>query len=197
MRYFLLILGVTALIGCSSRVPLTKGLIKDYGLSVRDMTRLQLYISGGILLEKRMTVIDKNIDASDYSLKKVEDYYVKQVFFAKGTPCVATSAAADKLSVAFEEPGDALNFASGSHGDTAVYAYVPDKKAVRDTVKARPAEAGFRNWKTIGEENYSDTLFTVLVKSSLPYLIVDKTSLKNFIMEMRRVKGLKQTEILR
>ncbi|HEX7511141.1 MAG TPA: hypothetical protein VF335_07575, partial [Chitinivibrionales bacterium] len=93
MRLIILVIGVALLCGCSSRVALTKGLIKDYGLSVRDMTRLQLYISGGILLEKRMTVIDKNIDASDYSLKKVEDYYVKQVFFAKGTPCVATSAA--------------------------------------------------------------------------------------------------------
>jgi len=197
MRYFLLILGMAALFGCSSRVPLTKGLVREYGLSVRDMTKVQLYVSGGILLEKRAKFVDKNIDQSDYSLKKVEDYYVKQIYFAKGTPCVANTAAADKLAVAFEQPGSALSFVSNAHSDTAVYAYVPEKRYSHDTIKTRPAEAGFRNWITVGEEHYEDTVYTVLIKNELPYLFVDKTSLKNFIMEMRRVKGLKQTDILR
>ena len=197
MRHIIPLLCLLALFGCSSRVALTKGLIKDYGLSVRDMTKLQLYVSGGILLEKRVKVIDKNIDQTDYSLKKVEDYYVKQVYFAKGTPCVASTAVADKLAVAFEQPGSTLNFVTGVRSDTAVYAYQPGRRLTHDTVRVRPMEAGFRNWKTVGEDNYEDTLYTVLVKDQMPFLIVDKTSLKNFIMEMRRVKGLKQSEILR
>jgi hypothetical protein len=195
MRSFLFLTIMMAVAGCASHVPLTKGLMKDYGLSVNDIPKLQLYVSDGILLEKHAIKIDKNINAADYSLKKVEDYYVKQIYFAKGTPCVAKSAVADKLMVAFEHPGDVLGFTSDAHGNKDKFFYQPDKKYNRDTIKMRPSEAGFSDWKTIGEEVYSDTEYTVLIESEMPFLIVDKSSLKNFILESRRVKGLKQTEI--
>jgi len=195
MRSILFLMIMMAVAGCSSHVPLTKGLLKDYGLSVNDIPKLQLFVSDGILLEKHAIKIDKNIDATDYSLKKVEDYYVKQIYFANGTPCVAKSAAADKLMVAFERWSDVLSFASNTGGNKAVYFYQPDKKFSRDTIKARPREAGFHDWKTIGEEVYSDTTYSVLIKNELPFLIVDKSSLKNFILESRRVSGVKQTEI--
>jgi hypothetical protein len=77
----------------------------------------------------------------------------------------------------------------------ALFFYQPDKRFIRDTIKMRPSEAGFRDWKTIGEEGYADTQYTVLIENELPFLIVDKSSLKNFILESRRVSGLKQSDI--
>ncbi|MDD5675404.1 MAG: hypothetical protein PHC61_14635 [Chitinivibrionales bacterium] len=190
----ILILALLA-VGCSSRVPLTKGLIQDYRLSDNDIPKLQLYISDGILLEKRLTTIDKNIDSASFALKKVEDYFVKQVYFKKGTPCIAVSAAADKVAVAFEQPGDNLSFVARPHAPGTPFTYEPDKKFQRDSTEDRPAAAGFSKWKITGNETYNDTSYNVLIKNDLPYLLVDKTSLKNFTIVARKVKGLRQMEI--
>jgi hypothetical protein len=197
MRLVTVIITALLIFGCSSRVPLTKGLIKDYGLSINDITKLQLYVSDDILLEKHQKKIDKNIDSTDYSLKKVEDYYVNQIIFAKETPCIAGSAAPDKLSVAFEHPGDYLIFISNPHNERAFYYYKPDRRLLHDTVFSRPSDAGYGNWKTIGDETYSDTLYSVLIKNEMPFLMVDKSSLKNFILDARKVKGVKQSELNR
>jgi hypothetical protein len=194
MRLSVLFIALPLMLGCSSRVPLTKGLIREYGLSSRDIPKLQLYISDGILLEKHMMKVDKNIDSTSYALKKVEDYYDKQVYFKKETPCVAMTAAPDKLAVAFEEDGDNLNFIAVPRIESSAYTYQPDKKFVRDSVETRPT-AGFGNWKIIGEERYADTSYNVLIKSGLPFLLVDKTSLRNFTIDARKVKGLKQIDI--
>jgi len=195
MRHIVLLFLVTFLIGCSSHVALTTGLIKEYGLSSSDIPKLQLYISDGILMEKHITKIDKNIDAESYGLKKVEDYYVKQIYFKSKTPCIATSASQDKVAVAFEQPGSSLDFVTNRHSDNPTFVFQPSKRLARDTIEDRQAAAGFRNWVTIGEEKYSDTTFKVLINGDLPYLLVDKTSLKNFIIDSRKVKGLRQSDV--
>jgi len=195
MRFLIPFICVFFMFGCASRVPLTKGLIRDYGLSSADIPRLQLYISDGILLEKRLTKIDKNIDSTSYGLIKVEDYYVKQLYFKKETPCIATGAAPDKLAVAFEWPGGRLNFCAVSHGSAVSYDYQPHKMSAGDTLQTRPQAAGFRNWKMIGEEIYGDTSYNVLIHKNIPFLLVDKTSLKNFTIDARKVKGLRQTDV--
>jgi hypothetical protein len=194
MRRPVLFIALLLMLGCSSRVPLTKGLIQDYGLSSRDIPKLQLYISDGILLEKHLMKIDKNIDSTNYALKKVEDYYVKQIYFKKETPCIALTATADKLAVAFEEDRDNLNFVSAPRNEGSAYTYQPDKKFVHDTVETQPTP-GFAKWKIIGEETYADTSYNVLIKNDLPFLLVDKTSLRNFTIDARKVKGLKQTDV--
>ncbi len=195
MRHLVLLLLAAIFIGCSSHVALTTGLIKEYGLSSSDIPKLQLYISDGILMEKHITKIDKNIDAESYGLKKVEDYYIKQIYFKSKTPCIATSASQDKVAVAFEQPGSSLEFVANRHADNTTFVFQPSKKLAHDTVEARQAAAGFGNWVTIGEEKYSDTTFKVLVKDDLPFLLVDKTSLKNFIIDSRKVKGLRQSDV--
>jgi len=195
MRYVVFLVVALSMLGCSSRVPLTRGLIKDYGLSSSDIPKLQLYISDGILLEKRMMKIDKNIDSTNYGLKKVEDYYVKQTYFKKETPCIAVSAVADKLSVAFEQSGDALGFVSASGNASSTYNYQPAKRFSHDTLETRPSGEGFGNWMVIGEDTYADTSYKVLIRNNLPYLLVDKTSLKNYSIDARKVKGLRQSDL--
>jgi hypothetical protein len=195
MRFLIPFICVFFIFGCASRVPLTKGLIRDYGLSSGDITRLQLYISDGILLEKRTAKIDKNIDSASFALKKVEDYYVKQLYFKRETPCIAVNAAPDKLSVSFEWPGGRLNFCAVSHGPSVTYDYQPHKMSARDTPQTRPQATGFGNWTMIGEETYGDTLYNVLIRKDFPVLLVDKTSLKNFTIDARKVKGLRQTDV--
>jgi hypothetical protein len=195
MRMFAVFIFVFFMFGCASHVPLTKGIMRDYNLSSSDISRLQLYISDGILLEKRIMKIDKNIDSSSFGLKKVEDYYVKQIYFKSETPCIAVNTAPDKLAVAFEWPGGRLNFRAVSHNGPSIYEYQPDKKFARDTLENRPASAGFGNWKTIGAETYADTSYNVLIRKALPILLVDKTSLRNFTIDARKVKGLRQTDV--
>jgi hypothetical protein len=194
MRRPALFIALLLIFGCSSRVPLTKGLIREYGLSSRDIPKLQLYVSDGILLEKHVMKVDKNIDSTSYALKKVEDYYVKQIYFKKETPCIAMIAAPDKLAVAFEEDRDNLNFVWASRNDGSACLYQPDKRFFRDSMETPPS-SGFANWKFIGEETYADTSYNVLIKGDLPFLLVDKTSLRNLTIDARKVKGLKQIDI--
>ena len=195
MRKLAVFIVTVSLLGCSSHVALTTGLIKEYGLSTNDITKLQLYVSDGILMEKRITKIDKNIDSSSYGLKKVEDYYVKRIYFKSGTPCIATSASPDKVVVAFEQPGSGLDFVAGRRSDNTPFVFQPSRKFSHDSAESREAAAGFRNWKLIGEEKYSDTTFNVLIRSESPFILVDKTSLQNFIIESRSVKGLRQSDV--
>jgi hypothetical protein len=195
MRHLVVLVAISSLLGCSPHVALTTGLIKEYGLSTNDITKLQLFVSDGILMEKHMTKIDKNIDSSSYGLKKVEDYYVKRIYFNTGTPCIATSASPDKVAVAFEQPGSSLEFVARKRSDNTIFVFQPSKKFPHDTIEARESAAGFRNWKLIGEEKYSDTTFNVLVKDELPFILVDRTSLQNFIIESRSVKGLRQSDV--
>ena len=195
MRLPALLIILSFLLGCSSRVALTSALIKEYGVSTSDITKLQLYVSDGILMEKRFTKIDKNIDSSSYGLKKVEDYYVKQIYFKTGTPCIATSASVDKVAVAFEQPGSSLDFVAGGHSAGSSFVFQPSRRSPRDSSETRQAAAGFRNWKLIGEEKYSDTTFNVLVRDETPFLLVDKTSLQKFIIESRSVKGIRQSDV--
>jgi hypothetical protein len=194
MRRPILFITLLLLCGCSSRVPLTKGLIREYGLSSRDIPKLQLYISDGILLEKHKTKVDKNIDSTNYALTKVEDCYVKQIYFKKETPCIVMTASPDKLAVAFEEDRDILNFVWAPRNENSTYTYKPDRRIARDSVETPPTP-GFANWKIIGEETYADTSYNVLIKRDLPFLLVDKTSLRNFTIDARKVKGLKQVDI--
>ena len=104
------------------------------------------------------------------------------------------TAAPDKLAVAFEEDRDNLNFVWALRNESSAYTYQPDKRFVRDSVETQPSP-GFAAWKIIGEETYADTSYNVLIKRDLPFLLVDKTSLRNFTIDARKVKGLKQTDI--
>jgi len=45
--------------------------------------------------------------------------------------------------------------------------------------------------------NTTTTLYSVLIKNEMPFLMVDKSSLKNFILDARKVKGVKQSELNR
>jgi hypothetical protein len=195
MRSLFLLVAIAALLGCSSQVALTTGLIKEYGLSTNDITKLQLFVSEGILMEKRTMKIDKNIDSSNYGLKKVEDYYVKRIYFKAGTPCIATSASPDKVMAAFEQPGSSLDFAAHRQSDNTLFVFQPSKKLVHDTIEARESSAGFRNWKMIGEEKYSDTTFDVFIRNETPFLLVDKKSLQKVVIESRSVRGLRQSDV--
>ncbi|MCU0608439.1 MAG: hypothetical protein MUF22_01560 [Chitinispirillaceae bacterium] len=197
MRRCLVLAAAFLVAGCASRVPLTTGLIREYGLSGSDITKLQLYVSDGLLLEKRITTIDQNIDSSSYGLKKVEDYYVKQVYVKKGTPCIAMSPSTSRVAVAFEQPGDNLIFSvsSAPAAPAATFVYEPDRNNRRDTIADRPRAAGFYKWKITGEETYGDTVFTALVRNRMPILLVDKTGLKKTTINARKVRGLKQAEL--
>lgn len=184
------------LTGCSSRVPFTKALIKEYDLSSGDIRRLQFYISDPILLEQEVMMVGKNVEDSTYSLKTVEDHYIKRVIFKKKIPCVVTSVDADRLSVSFE-PSDRITFVlDRSHPRGDVFCYRPEKKSTRaQTEDVQPARSGFAGWQFLGNETYSDSTYNVFVRRLPPYLIVDEASLKNLVVESRAVQGMRQSDL--
>jgi len=191
-RTFLQIALVCWLTGCSSMVPLTPDLLKEYKLSNYEVGKLQLFVSDGILLEAERTLIDKEID-STHSLKTVEDNFVKQIYFKKKTPCIPMEAKADRLYVAFET-GDYLLFKlNKKHPQGKVFSYVPDRKSKGEKIN-RISGSGFSSWTFVGRETYKDSVFNVLVKTEgvMPYLLVDEESLKNLVIEKRSVPGLRQ-----
>jgi hypothetical protein len=188
-----LILGAALLTGCASRVPLTRALIKEYGLSTADVPQLQFYLSDPLVLEQEATSIDKDIDRT-HSLKMVEDQYIKQVEFKKGTPCLVTTASADALQVACEE-GKTLSFhLDASHRKGEVYCYRPDVSRRPESPEPRPSGAGYRQWKIVGKETYGDSTYNVLVKYAPPYLLVDQESLTNFKRDARVAPGMRHGE---
>lgn len=190
----ILLLGAAAFAaGCASRVPLTKALISEYQLEPGDVTRLQLYVSDDLLLEQQITTIDKNIDSS-YSLKKVEDKYIKRIRFNAVTPCIATEAESDRLKIAFE-PSESLLFTlDKSNAKGEVFAYQPERSTIEERRNMIATTSSFYNWKQIGQEVYKDTTYNVLVKRTVPFLMVDMAGLRKVVVEARTVPGMRQGE---
>jgi hypothetical protein len=184
---------IVIMAGCSSRVPLTRAVIKEYNLTNNDVTRLQLYTSDGLLLEKQVMKVDKDIDTK-YALKKVEDHYIEQIYVKAGTPCIAKEAEADRLKVAFE-PEETLNFVlDAGHPKGEVFSYRPDKKAAQPQAQERNASAGFFGWSVIGQEVYGDSTYDALIQRNLPYVLVDMASLKKMVIQARTLPGMRQGE---
>jgi hypothetical protein len=180
--------------GCASRIPLTKALIKEYNLTFNDIKRLQLYISDDIILEQEATSVNKDIDQT-HSLKKVEDQYIRRIFFNSETPCIALETAAERLKVSFE-PVDNLTFiyeksASGSEG----YIFRPVKKVLKDNVPVQVRGNFYNNWRIIGEQKYGDSTYNVIIKENYPLILVDQASLRTFLLESRTVPGMRQTDV--
>ncbi len=197
-RYFAIavfLAGVVLFSGCASRVPLTKALVKEYNLSYTDIKRLQLYISDDILLEKEAESVNKDIDQS-HSLKKVEDRYIKRIYFKSQTPCVAVEAAPDKVKVAFE-PADNLTFVYERErpGTDEGYVFKPDRKAAREDLSSRAEGSLFDNWKIVGQQTYADSTYNVVIRNDYPILLVDQASLRTFLIESRTVPGMRQTDL--
>jgi hypothetical protein len=187
------ILAMLALVGCSSQVPLTKALIKEYNISNSDVKRLQLYVSDDILLEQEVTTIAKDVD-STHSLKKVEDRYIKQIVFKKKTPCIATSVESNRMHVAFEPGGQLLFESNSGNPDGAVFCLLPERKPGKVEEEVKPS-TGYVNWNLIGHMEYADSAYNVFVRNHIPYLLVDYASLKTLVIDAREVKGMRQTDI--
>jgi hypothetical protein len=179
---------------CASRIPLTKALIREYNLTYSDIKRLQLYISDDILLEQEAKSVNKDIDQT-HSLKKVEDQYIKRVYFKRQTPCIAVDAAADKVKVAFE-PSDNLTFtyetaATGREG----FVFRPEKKATKEEQSSKSDGSLFDNWRIVGQQTYADSAYNVILRDEYPLLLVDQASLRTFLVESRTVPGMRQSDM--
>jgi hypothetical protein len=196
-RFFLQTLILAAAIlfsGCASRVPLTRALIKEYNLTYNDIKRLQLYISDDILFEQEAKNVNKDIDQT-HSLKKVEDQYIKRVYFNRQTPCIAVEAEADRVKVAFE-PSDNLTFVyESSNPGREGYVYKPEKKAAKEEQSSQAEGSLFNNWRIVGQQTYADSTCNVIVRNEFPLLLVDQASLRTFLVESRTVPGMRQTDI--
>jgi hypothetical protein len=179
--------------GCASRVPLTRALIREYNLTYADIKRLQLYISDDILLEQEAKNINKDIDQT-HSLKKVEDQYIKRVYFKRQTPCIAVEAEADRVKVAFE-PSDNLTFMYESNPEREGYVYRPEKKAAKEEQSSQAEGSLFNNWRIVGQQTYADSTYNVIVRDEFPLLLVDQASLRTFLVESRTVPGMRQMDI--
>ena len=184
---------VIILSGCASRIPLTKSLIREYNLNYSDIKRLQLYISDDLLLEQEAKSVNKDIDHT-HSLMKVEDQYIKRVYFKSQTPCIAAEAAPDRLQVSFE-PADKLTFvyeSSSPRGEG--YVYKPEKRASKEELSAQATGSLFNNWKIVGEQKYGDSTYNVIIKNDFPLILVDQASLRTFLVESRTVPGMRQMD---
>lgn len=179
--------------GCASRVPLTRALIREYNLTYADIKRLQLYISDDILFEQEAKNVNKDIDQT-HSLKKVEDQYIKRVYFKRQTPCIAVEAEADRVKVAFE-PSDNLTFVYESNPEREGYVYRPEKKAAKEEQSSQAEGSLFDNWRIVGQQTYADSTYNVIVRDEFPLLLVDQASLRTFLVESRTVPGMRQTDI--
>jgi hypothetical protein len=179
------------LFSCASRVPLTRQLIKEYNLSYNDIKLLQLYISDDIILEQESKSINKDIDKS-YSLKKIEQQYLKRIYFKAQTPCIAVECSPDKLVVAFE-PLDNLVFVYNNLDSQEGFYYKPDKK--ENEWNNKNNQNLFDNYKIIGQQKYGDSVYNVIIKNKMPLILVDESNLKNFLVESRTVPGMRLKEL--
>lgn len=181
--------------GCSPKRPFTQSLIKEYDLTPDEIKRLQFYVSNGLLLERESMNIDKDINDEKHSLNKVEDKYIKQIYFRRKTPCIVNSVGSTKMDIAFEEDDQLLFKVAEGEDSKDIFYYAPDTKIWPPEKGTRSSGAGYRFWKKAGTEKYADSTFTVYVRlSHYPYLLVDEKSLKKIIVDKRRVKGMRQSE---
>ena len=193
IRNSVIVAALFCMVGCSSSVPFTKALMKEYNLTSKEMRQLQFYISDDIILEREQTSVDKNIDET-YALKKVEDKYISQIKFERLTPCIVTEVSGDRLRVALE-PKDNLTFSfDPSNRKGQVFVYKPDVMIGQPEERSGPRESGSYGWSVVGKDTYAGEEYEVLCRRSLPYLIVDERSLRNMVIEARTVPGMRQGE---
>ena len=181
-----IILCIFLCFGCAMKVPLTRGLIKEYRLSSEDLQKLQYYVSDGILLEQQAIEVAKNIDSTHLLIKK-EDKYINQIYVTRKTPCIAISGSSmENLRISFEE-GDCLNF---KYSPDDLYAYQPDELYTEIKHEPRIAGSGFEKWSLVGTEEYAGDKYNALTNYIMPYLLVRKKSLKSFEINRRKMSGL-------
>lgn len=95
--------------GCA-RMQFTHDMRQQYNLSPEILQQMQVYSSGPIHLERRLTKKNAEVDAgSELTLKEAE--LIRKVYIPRGTPGVITEVADDRLTVSFEE-GSSLVFGS-------------------------------------------------------------------------------------
>lgn len=179
-----------SLAGCSPRVALSTALMKEYRLANADLLQLQFYLSDGLLLEQEVTTINKDIDPS-HSLSTLQDSRIKQVYFKKLTPCVATGSESNGICVAFEQ-GDCLTFRLKNipkQGDS--YVYQPEGEFREKGSQPRLPDSDFRDWKRIGKEKYKELDYVALIKNDPPFLLVNKKALKNLEVDRVVAPGIK------
>lgn len=104
-------------VGCA-RPPFTTGVIERFGLSRRDLTRVQFYLSEAIVLQRESTR-QRRIVAGD-ELRLQDDTQTEEIHLGKHTPCVVLRAEGDYLLLGFSpgEPQAALWFAAAERAVT-------------------------------------------------------------------------------
>lgn len=181
---------ILSLTGCSPRQVLSSGLLKEYGLANANLSKLQLFLSDDLLLEQEATTINKDINES-HSLQTVQDSRVKQVYFKKLTPCIATEISAERLCVSFET-GDCLTFKlKETEGRKGIYIFQPESDYKDKNPPQRLPESGFRDWKKIGKQKYKEVEYAVLVEKEAPCLLIDEKELRKLEVDREVVPGMK------
>lgn len=110
MKQYLMMLLVTVIGAGCARMQFTHDMRQQYGLTPELLQRTQVYASGPIHLERRVTKKDATVD-KDKALKLKEAQVIRKVFIPRGTPGIVTAVADDRLTVSFEE-GASLVFGS-------------------------------------------------------------------------------------
>ena len=175
---------------CSTNVPFTKSLIKEYGLESKHIKDLQFYIDSSIVLEREIENLDIGLTDS-HTLKQIEDKYIDQIYFKKKTPCIVQQIIADTLYVTFE-PNGYIKFKPHFENERYTIIYVPQKPQnsvntdTNRTVFVRGGEAH----KT-GYLNYQNKIYDLYFRKGAPYLLVNEKKLRDVVIDSRTIKGMR------
>lgn len=117
-----------AALGCSGRVPLSEGLVKQ--LPPEDFKNLQCYVSDTVVLRRVLKSEEKAV-TRNHVLKVEKDRRIEEVYIRADTPGVVVGTRGDKLLVSFEPPVDGveltLAFAVHFRDGLTAYFFEPDQ----------------------------------------------------------------------
>jgi len=188
---FTAILILLLISACSTNVPFSKSLIREYGLETEHIKYLQFYLSSSIVLEKEIEDLDKSV-TDNHNLKQIEDKYIDQIYFKKRTPCLVQKIIGDTLYVSFE-PNEYVKFNLHPVNERYTIVYDPLKieenrinSANERTVFVKGGEAH----KT-GNIKYQNEIYELYFRKDAPYLLVNEKKLRDIVTESRTVKGMK------
>ena len=149
------------------RLALTKALIDDNKLTPQDLTQLQLYLHGRVILRRETTVGAREI-TKQHTLRVVDGRSYDELLIDSGTPGV--SLGGEGLRVNFD-PEDAQNGLTFDEGEGRY----------RLTIERKPGDPsiGVR----YGADRYE------LVDGASSYLEVEEEKLHDYVTHQRKLPG--------
>ena len=136
LKLLLLIIISASIMNCTSTIPYTDSVKKEYSLTPSDIKNIQFQLSHTLVLRRELSESEKEVTTS-HTLKSFEGKEVEEIVFPAKTPGIVTNVQPLLLEVSFE-PGKVLTFQYSARDRRPRYYLASENDKWNSENKGRP-----------------------------------------------------------